>query len=386
MSLPYLLTKGVLTVYVEGRPYSLEKDSELFSKAMVLIKEEKGKELLVLMDKGKALKEYSNSEIEILEGRISYKGVSIKTSLASYILRMKEEGFDCSNFLKFLDNLMLNPSNSVVSRLWDFLEVGKNPVTDDGCFLAYKKINNDWTDIYTGKMNNSVGQEVSVPRNFVDEDMNRTCSHGLHVCSYEYLSSYGNSNDNRVVICKVNPKDVVAIPRDYNDTKMRVCSYTVLEEVVDWKKNNVLTKSSVVITNSNEDYDDYDNYEEHDNLDWDYEDPYEDDCDDFDYDEDTSDEVSDEGKVYDVNMSFAKTQGWWSSGLLKEGVILCDVKPLENVLDKLEEVMTKELIELCSLRNLKKNPVSTIDRYLVIVPRDNKASKHILYAPRKSAF
>jgi len=32
---------------------------------------------------------------------------------------------------------------------------------------------------------------------------------------------------------KVNPKDVVSVPYDYNYSKMRVCEYEVLREVED---------------------------------------------------------------------------------------------------------------------------------------------------------
>jgi hypothetical protein len=68
-----------------------------------------------------------------------------------------------------------------------------------------------------------------VPRNCVDEDPDRTCSHGLHVCSFDYLPHFSHANGH-VVVCKVNPADVVAIPRDYNNTKMRVCRYEVVGE------------------------------------------------------------------------------------------------------------------------------------------------------------
>jgi hypothetical protein len=36
------------------------------------------------------------------------------------------------------------------------------------------------------------------------------------------------------MICKVNPADVVAIPNDYNNTKMRVWTYEVVGEVTSY--------------------------------------------------------------------------------------------------------------------------------------------------------
>ena len=76
---------------------------------------------------------------------------------------------------------------------------------------------------------------VSMPRQAVDDNPNNTCSHGLHVCSYEYLKNFTGE---RLVVCKVNPRDVVSIPTDYNHTKMRVCRYEVIQEIpldsTDW--------------------------------------------------------------------------------------------------------------------------------------------------------
>jgi len=126
---------------------------------------------------------------------------------------------------------MENPSHRAVQELYSFLEAGSMALTEDGYFLTYKKIRENWTDIHTGTFDNSIGATPNMPRNMVDEDSEKTCSNGLHVCSYDYLSHFGWSDNNRVVLCKVNPRDVVAIPKDYNNTKMRVCEYKVLQEV-----------------------------------------------------------------------------------------------------------------------------------------------------------
>jgi hypothetical protein len=69
-----------------------------------------------------------------------------------------------------------------------------------------------------------------MPRSECDENRDQTCSTGLHFCSYEYLPR-GYSHNQRVVIVKVNPKDVTAIPTDYNYQKARCCSYEVVGEI-----------------------------------------------------------------------------------------------------------------------------------------------------------
>jgi hypothetical protein len=94
--------------------------------------------------------------------------------------------------------------------------------------IAFKKIREDYKDIFTGKFDNSPGQTVEVPRKMVDEDSARACSYGLHICSSSYLPLFGAMSGSRVVKVSVDPKDFVAVPSEYDDAKARVCKYTVL--------------------------------------------------------------------------------------------------------------------------------------------------------------
>jgi hypothetical protein len=108
------------------------------------------------------------------------------------------------------------------------LEKNSLPITPDGHFLAYKKVRYDYKDCHSGTMDNSVGQVVEMERNSVDDDKDRTCSTGLHFCSRDYLNHFGGE---RLVIVKVNPRDVVSIPSDYNGAKGRACRYEVVDEI-----------------------------------------------------------------------------------------------------------------------------------------------------------
>jgi hypothetical protein len=77
-------------------------------------------------------------------------------------------------------------------------------------------------------MDNSVGRVVEMERNTVDDRAENTCSTGLHFCSQHYLSHFGGA---RTMILKINPRDVVSIPSDYNDSKGRACRYEVVGEL-----------------------------------------------------------------------------------------------------------------------------------------------------------
>jgi hypothetical protein len=108
------------------------------------------------------------------------------------------------------------------------LEKGGMPITPDGYFLAYKKVRANYKDCHSGTMDNSVGKTVSMERNAVDDNRENECSHGLHFCSESYLSQFGGD---RIMILKINPRDVVSIPKDYQNAKGRACSYEVIGEL-----------------------------------------------------------------------------------------------------------------------------------------------------------
>ena len=74
----------------------------------------------------------------------------------------------------------------------------------------------------------------------VDDNRDNTCSTGLHFCSKDYLNSFGGA---RTVIVKINPRDVVSIPSDYNQTKGRACRYEVVGEIDQDKADQAFTRS-----------------------------------------------------------------------------------------------------------------------------------------------
>lgn len=73
-----------------------------------------------------------------------------------------------------------------------------------------------------------------MPRNQIDDDNNRICSQGLHAAFLRYLrdSGYGQGlgGNWRLVKLRINPRNFVSIPIDYDGSKARVCEYKVIEE------------------------------------------------------------------------------------------------------------------------------------------------------------
>lgn len=165
-------------------------------------------------------------------GQFYFNGaITIPRHLQNKLAALVRAGKPVSDVLSFLELLLTNPNFDVVNRLFDFMEAGNLSINKDGRFIGYKIVRHDYKDIYTGTMDNSLGKTVSVDRAAVDPNMDNTCAKGLHMCSKEYLPHYGRDTNDRVILVAVNPGDVVAIPADYNNSKLRTCQYEVIGEI-----------------------------------------------------------------------------------------------------------------------------------------------------------
>jgi hypothetical protein len=227
MNTSYILTENFITLVISGEAVIIKKEDPRYEKAAKAIAEKNYEELNkaatgAVVSLAKALK------AEIRNGAVELNGAPVDSYVAKKAMEIHESLGKTRPILAFIEKLDANPSFRIRKSLYEFLEYGKIPLTNDGCFLAYKKVREDYLDFFTATFDNSVGSVVTMPREAVDDNPNNTCSHGLHVCSYEYLSSY---TAGRTMVVKVSPEDVVSIPADYNNTKMRVCRYKVVEEL-----------------------------------------------------------------------------------------------------------------------------------------------------------
>lgn len=228
---------GKIAATINGQSYTIDTDHPKYSQALEAVRNKNWNGFINLVNISKQVESYFNgSDVSINGGAINYYGQVIHNTLTKRILNFMRDGLPHEPLLNFFKNLMENPSKRAVDELYDFLEAGELPITEDGCFLAFKNVRSNYLDIHSGTFDNSVGKVCEMPRNAVDEDKERTCSYGLHFCSIKYLPSFTDSDGGKTMIVKINPKDVVAIPADYNNTKGRTCRYEVVAEYKDdWR-------------------------------------------------------------------------------------------------------------------------------------------------------
>jgi len=228
---------GKITAIIDGTVYTVDTDHHNYQKALDAVRNSDWETFLESVDLTRKVREYIHNEsVLIKDGIINWNGEAVHNTLTKRVIEFMQKDLPFKPMLNFLINLMENPSKRAVDELYDFLEVGELPITEDGHFLAFKNVKSDYKDIHSGTFDNSVGSICQMRRNQVDEDKDRTCSYGLHFCSIAYLPNFLDSDGGHTMIVKINPKDVVAIPADYNNTKGRTCRYEVVGEYTeDWR-------------------------------------------------------------------------------------------------------------------------------------------------------
>jgi hypothetical protein len=271
MSVPFMWVDGNLTLVLNNRTYQVLPDHINYKMILEALPTATSDELLEIVDIEKAVSTFSDGLVTIFNGQVMYDGEAVHGSISKRILEFMSKGLPFQPLVNFLNNLMENPSMQSQKELYDFLEHEHLPITEDGHFLAYKAVRNDFKDKYRGVFDNSVGKICKMQRAKVDDDRARGCSDGLHAGALNYVAGYGSlESGDRIVIVKINPKDVVSVPSDCNCEKLRTCQYEVVGEY-QGELLKPLYSASFTEDEYGEDEEDYDN-----DYDWGWNDDEED--------------------------------------------------------------------------------------------------------------
>jgi hypothetical protein len=247
MQVNWFITDQNVTVNYNGQTHIVKKTEPLAADLIRAIKEGRMDDVPNLVSVAQAMENKSKGNVVVRDGELFVKGVKVPVELARKIQRFIDEGLPYQPLVKFAENLSKNPSFRAVNELFQFLEKNDHPFTESGNFIAYKRVKSDFKDIHSGTFDNSPGNTLEMPRNQVNEDPNQTCSFGLHVANWDYAhTQFGSAvRDTDIMLeVEVNPADVVAVPADYNQAKMRTCKYKVLGVVqTEFKGSNLRVTS-----------------------------------------------------------------------------------------------------------------------------------------------
>lgn len=227
----WLITDQNVTVNYNGQTHIVPRADGLADRLIAAIKAEKWVDVPNLVSAAKRIEKFSEGAFTVQDGDILVNGVRAPAALGQKILRFSNDGLPYKPLVRFAEKLQQNPSYRAVNELFQFLEKNDHPITENGNFIAYKRVRHDFKDIHSGTFDNSPGTTVEMSRNAVNEDPTQTCSAGLHVANWNYAHTQFASHDpltDVMLEVEVSPSDVVAVPIDYDQSKMRVCRYKVL--------------------------------------------------------------------------------------------------------------------------------------------------------------
>jgi hypothetical protein len=224
INVSYHILKDSVIINYKGQTHQIGLDDLRYKSIISLIKNRK------LSRVPEALKKLDN---------VKKQAKSVPHELHHKLLELKKEGFPVTPLKNLLAKLEKNPDSNCKKYLYNFLQHNGHPITTAGNFIAYKKVREDFKDCHSGTFLNTIGKIIEMPREKVDSNPNNTCSHGLHVASYSYAKDFSSGI---MLEVEIDPTDVVAVPVDYENTKMRVCRYKVLRKVEE-VSSDVLRKS-----------------------------------------------------------------------------------------------------------------------------------------------
>lgn len=228
---PFILKSNSVSLFPAGQaPLLIDSEHVNFEAVVEAIRSGDFDAAVELASVTNFIKTVSMGVVTITEQGVTYKGEPLTGYLVNKMVVFFNQGLPVEHYCTFLSNLMANPSMTARKELYNFLEAADLPITEDGCFLAYKAVRSDFKDIHSGKFDNSPGMRHVMDRAEVDDDRTRTCSYGFHAAAYEYAKNFMRAHGKMVAV-KINPADVVSIPADYNNQKLRCSDYTVMFEV-----------------------------------------------------------------------------------------------------------------------------------------------------------
>lgn len=182
-----------------------------------------------------------SADVKVEGGQVFFRGEAQNGAVVDQILAFLDAGEDFKPLVRFMEKLAGNPQEHSREQLYRWLSTNKFTITPEGDILAYKAVQSDYRSKHAGKgivngelvdnVVNAPGNVCEYVRDEVVHNPGVACAEGLHAGTYSYAVWFGGTGgDSKIVEVLVNPADVVSVPTDSSDRKMRVCRYTVLRD------------------------------------------------------------------------------------------------------------------------------------------------------------
>jgi hypothetical protein len=212
---PYIVSDDTATLLYEGKPYTLNSSHANFAPFKSALISGDFDTAINYLDIRKQVEAFADGELIVKNGAVYWNSNQLHGKVVDKLLELLESGMKVgSPFIKFVKNLLDNPSNNSVEELYDFLSYKSLAIDDDGYVVGYKGVASDgWsqsgntqTVVLQGEVNergqilNRVGDTIEVQRRSVDDNRQNGCSHGLHIGSFDYAKSWASLSLGQVVV------------------------------------------------------------------------------------------------------------------------------------------------------------------------------------------
>lgn len=228
-----VITEDSVTINIDGRQEIINHDDENFGEIRQLVFDGKHQEAIDMINVVSAIESFGQGALQITGGVVLYNNQPLVGELVTRIIDMMKAGDESFEPLaKFLNLILENPSFKSRERLMSFAAHDTLDITDEGHIIAFKNVRDDYMDKHSGNFRNMIGDSPSMARSDVDDNHSNECSQGLHVCAASYLKGFWGTSG-RTMRVTVDPRDMVAVPYGYANSKARVSKYIVVEDVTD---------------------------------------------------------------------------------------------------------------------------------------------------------
>lgn len=204
-----------------------------------------------------------SDRITYSSNNLYFDGEVVHGALVDAVIRAIKDGTtDFKPLALFFEKVVDNPNEHSKENLYRWLANKSFEIAEDGDILGWKGVRYSDGQYLSTTAGDAFADGVFYKQSFIPHvpgtivemvrgdvhwDPQVGCAAGLHVGVFNFASSYGNC----MLQVKINPRDVVSVPTESSDQKMRVCRYFIVSEVDRYSKGLI---SRVTIPDDDEDF------------------------------------------------------------------------------------------------------------------------------------
>ena len=121
-AVPYLIQGANIILVIDGKSHTISKSTHIaYGKIVDALKAKDWDALRECVEPAKAIVNFGKGYVAINGGNVSWKGQPFHNALATRMIEMYQDGFPIDPMVRFMENLMQNPSKRSVDQVYGFL-------------------------------------------------------------------------------------------------------------------------------------------------------------------------------------------------------------------------------------------------------------------------